>query len=175
MTRPANVTIADEILSLKLYLSRTFPTDEIRHFRPDEDEPYTMLIEPPEAVISNQRGKYLSERAMPLTIQRWCDSYMQAADYVERLEVLFRKGEAPGNRSRVPVWKWVDEQTPPDMDNDVPDRFLKVADVDGRILPGEKVGTHIAILDVRLLGWRIVHTYSDTLIQTVNKARVNHP
>ena len=162
MTRPADITIADEILSIKQYLSMAFPLDEIRHARPDETEPYTMLIEPPESVLSNARGKYMSERAMPLTIQRWCDTYLDAAAYVENLERLFRKGIAPGNRSRIPVWKW---DTPPDPLADKPDRFLRVDDVEGRILPGEKVGTFVAIMDIRVLGWRIVHEFVDQYIE----------
>lgn len=167
MTRPADINIADEILSLKFYLSLAFPSDEIRHYRPDEDEPYTMLIEPPEAILANARGKYMSERSMPMVVQRWCDDYLTAVAYVEGLLRLFRKGIAPGNRSRIPVWKWDSPTDAPNILTDVPDRFLKVSDLEGRVLPGEKVGTHVAIVDVRVNGWRIDHTFTDNMFPPV--------
>lgn len=182
MPRPADVNLADEILSLKFYLSMAFPDDEIRHERPDEDEPYTMIVEPPSNVLSHARGKYMSERTMPLVVQRWCDDYMTAAAYVEDIIRLFTKGIPPGERRRVPVWKWslqpvdhdADPDTPPvlmyvepDLDEDPPDRFLRVADVEGRVLPGQKVGVHVATVDVRVHGWRIDHTHTDQYIEHV--------
>lgn len=184
---PADIRVSDEIRSIKFYLSLAFPSDEIRHERPDEDDPYTMLVEPPSAVVSAARGKFMSERSIPLVVQRWCDDYMTATEYVENILRLFHVGRPPGDRSRVPVWRWDkvpvdhddDPDTPPilryvnpDIEEDEPDRYLRVSSLEGRVLPGEKVGTHVAIIDVTFEGWRRDFKLTEQMIEAVEIAPI---
>jgi hypothetical protein len=169
---PADITLYDELRSLQGYLAAEFTSDEIRLERPSEDEPYDMLIEPPQETTDVARGTYMAEVTMPLTIQRWCSSYLDAADVMERLRRVFIIGHGVGSKMRIPVWKYPlpGSPTPPIPDPlvDTPDRFLKVDDLSIKIMPAEQQGQHVVICDVRLSGWRITHEFTDQLIETVD-------
>lgn len=169
MSRPADILLSDELRSLQLYLSLQFTSDEIRLSRPEEDQPYDMLIEPPAEIVATARGTYMTEHTMPLVVQRWCNCYNDALEMTERLVRAFRIGVTPGARSRVPVWKWPLSGTV-DPDVDIPDRFLRVGrdGLEARILPAEKIGMFVAICDVVLMGWRITHPYTDQYVETVD-------
>lgn len=172
MTRPADITAWDELRSLQGYLAQEFTSDEIRLERPQEDEPYDMLIEPPLEIMSEARGTYMADRTIPLTVQRWCTTYLDALDVMERIERVFHTGHGLGDKRRVPVWKYPLPGAPspsmPDTAATAPDRFLRVEDVSVRILPSEKLGEYIVICDLRLKGWRIIHQHTDQTIDVVN-------
>lgn len=168
--RPANITESDELKSLQFYLSLEFPSDEIRRSRPHEDEQYDMLIDPSAAMTFESRGSYMAETSMSITIQRWCDSFDEAAHYAEGMARLFMIGRTPGNKSRVPVWLWSFElpQVQPEVGTDEPDRFLRVGSCETRILQADKPTSYVAICEVQLRGWRITHTFTDQLIEEVD-------
>lgn len=234
MTRPADITLLDEMRSLQMWLSLEFPDDEIRRSRPDESETYDMIIEMVD-VVDNARGTYMTETTLPVVIQRWCDSYDIALGAAERIRRLFRKGKVieqqgtradgsavitgvvvtglqagmfvrgqgipddtkitsvgvgqftmsanatsdgtssvttgyQGNKSRVPVWKFGASGSPdeyPDPALDTPDRFLRVDDLEVRVLPADEPTKFVAVCDVRLNGWRIIFDHTDQLVEFV--------
>ena len=174
MTSPADINLYDELRSIQAYLSTEFPSLEIRISRPKQDEDYDMLIEPPLEIIDDSRGTYMSDVTMPLTIQRWCDSYGEAVTAAEDLRRVFILGVGQGDKRRVPIWKFANYDQPlshpdtPDITVDAPDRFLKVADLSTKIMQTEKVGEFVVIVDLKLQGWRISWTRAVDTIDTVN-------
>lgn len=168
--RPDDITETDELKSLAFYLSLQFPDDEIRRSRPHEDEPYDMLIDSSIGTIFEQRGAYLADSTKTLVIQRWCDDYDTALDYSEQLARLMMVGITPGERRRIPVWKWdfTLPQVEPVVGTDEPDRFLRVASCQTRILPVDAPAQFVVACEVVLKGWRITHTFTDQLIEVVD-------
>lgn len=171
--RPPVITQSDEIKSLQFYLSLAFPHDEIRRSRPQEDEPYDMLIDTSIGVTSEHRGPYLSETTMMIVVQRWCQSHDQAMQYSEAISQLMMKGIAPGHPRRVPIWQWnfVRPKVQPDISTDDPSRYLRVVNCETRILQADPPTKYVAICEVEFKGWRITHEFTDQLIEEVDIER----
>lgn len=179
MSRPAEITLWDEIRSIQMYVRQEFTTDKIRIERPQEDVPYDILIEPPAEIMSDARGVYMTDETLPLTIQRWCTTYTIALTSLERLKILFNKGIGMGDKRRIPVWVHPLPGAPspdvPDPDVDTPDRWLRVEDLSARILPSQTIGEYIVVVDLRLKGWRITHEHTDQLVEVVQKPVIEWP
>lgn len=176
MSRPADISLLDEARSIQLYLSLVFPDDEIRRSKPHEDEAYDMLLDFSSEQAFEARGTYMADSTLPITVQRWCEDHDEALETVETMQRLFRKGLEGywGERSRVPVWDWSEfAGAAPDalLEGDEPDRFLRVEDLETRVLPADEPTKYVAVCDLRLRGWRITHTHTDQLINAIDLAR----
>jgi hypothetical protein len=177
MTRPADITVLDEIKSLQMYLSVMFPSDEIRRARPEEGDEYTMLITQPNISVTHHNN-FMSTKVIGLNIQRWCDDFDEALEYQNDFEILFTKGIAPGKKAAVPVWVYDDNDPPipnpiPDPPNeDIPatevERFMRVGAFEVNILPSEDRLKYVVVCEVILHAVRVIHTYEDQLIEQID-------
>lgn len=153
-----NATLYDEIQSIRAFLSLTLTGKEIRTERPvSETEDYDILVESPTEVTSEMRGTYMTNRTMPVTVQWWTSSRMEAEQAAEQLDMIFRCGTAFGTTnafpSKMPVWDFSSSE--PDLATAQPLYWMKVADLSIHTLPADSPGDYVVACDLQLKGYRV--------------------
>lgn len=169
MTSP---TYSDETRSVQRYLSWAFPNKEIRRSRFGDKVDFDILITTVDGVIEDV-GKAAILTNTNFIIYYDAASYDDAQDARERFLNIIEIGRdlvdhsLAGHRRRIPLWQWVGDEGPAPLDSAITG-YLRINDVNSRVVEQEEPGRYVTILEFRSTSFRYTPDDDSPSLSNVN-------